>query len=93
MSTLTPRSPPPLWVVPPADVTAATVHADDAAASPGAAPEQSQAKGTFNPVVFSRKETFSGPDGEYEEGQSSKRQATEGILSRLPAAPRLAPVG
>ena len=26
-------------------------------------------------------------------GQSSKRQATEGILSRLPAAPRLAPVG
>ena len=32
-------------------------------------------------------------DGEYEEGQSSKRQATEGILSRLPAAPRLAPVG
>ena len=55
------------------------MHAGDATQAPAAAQDaDAQGKGTVNPVVFSRKETFSGPDGDYDEDDEGGADAAEG---------------
>eukprot|EP00937_MAST-01D_sp_MAST-1D-sp2_P001936 g1936.t1 len=64
------------------------VHADDNAAeqSGAASSAEPKKKGTFNPVVFSRKETFSGPEGEYEDDGGTAAGPQEATPSKAAAS-------